>query len=296
MAHLSLEQQKEYRNNGLLVIRDAIPLGVIKDFIDVLKAVVDSETREMYSNKKISDLYLTEPFSTRWYKAWNEHGGEPEYRTWHAPIFGKPLYDLMTHQAILDVVKSLIGPEIQHNGDWLLRPKLPGKTTQSIPWHQDSAYMVNTENYQWITVWLPFVPVNQENGAMQLIPGPHKLPIQEHKEETETTTTPLKDPSINRKVIMPELEPGDFMIFHNHLFHRSTTGHAPSVRWSMDFRFSPAGTPVDETLWFSEMNHLVASTKNPEKVASWTQIVALWEKSEQKNRIGQRTEITQSSK
>ena len=83
----------------------------------------------------------------------------------------------MAHPEILDVVESLIGPEIQHNGDWISRPKLPDMMLQSLPYHQDSGYMVNTEQYHWSTVRVLFVPVNKENGAMQLIPGTHKLPI-----------------------------------------------------------------------------------------------------------------------
>ena len=285
MALLTREQLETYKKNGMLLIQNAIPLEVINDFIDVLKDVVDAQTREMYRNKKISNLYLNEPFSTRWYKVWQEHGGDPEHRTWHSQVFSRQLYALMTDPAILDVVESLLGPEIQHNGDWILRPKLPDMTLQSLPWHQDSAYMVDTEQHHWPTVWVPFVPVNKENGAMQLIPGTHKLPVQAHGKETENQPTPETDPAEGREVAMPELGPGDFIIFHNHLFHRSTTGHAPSVRWSMDFRFSPAGTPIDETLWFHEMRHVVRSKANPQQIPDWTKTLATWEGSEQKNRV-----------
>ena len=83
---------------------------------------------------------------------------------------------------------------------------------------------------------------------------------------------------------MPEFQPGDFIIFHNHLFQRSTTGDASSVRWSMDFRFSPAGTPIDENLWFRDMKHVVRSKKNPWQIPNWEAIMALWQKSEQKKR------------
>ena len=284
MALLTQKQQDTYENNGFLVVRNAIPLEVINNFIDVLKDVVDSQTKVMYRDKEISDLYLNEPFSTRWYKVWQNHGGKPEHHTWHSLVFSQQLYALIEHPAILDIVESLLGPEIQHNGDWIVRPKLPEMTSQLLPWHQDSAYMVDTEQYHYPTVWVPLVPVNKENGAMQLIPCTHKLPIQEHDKKTGTLNTPLNDPAENREVVMPEFQLGDFIIFHNHLFHRSTAGHAPSVRWSMDFRFSPAGTPIDETLWYREMRRLVRSKKNPQQIPDWTKTLAMWEGSEQKNR------------
>ena len=74
MALLTQKQQDTYENNGFLVVRNAIPLEVINNFIDVLKDVVDSQTKVMHRDKEISDLYLNEPFSTRWYKVWQNHG------------------------------------------------------------------------------------------------------------------------------------------------------------------------------------------------------------------------------
>ncbi len=270
-----------FGRDGFFVVRDAIPDAILSAFIEVLEAEVDRRATAMFERGEISDLYAGEPFATRWYRLWQDRGGEPNPPTWHACVFGPELYALWTHETILDVVELVVGLEIQASGDYILRPKLP--SLNLLPWHQDSGYMPATEQYPWPTVWVPFVPVNADNGAMQFIPGTHTLPIQEHrKSEGARYATPVRHPAAGRRVVTPELDPGDFVIFSNHVFHRSTAGSSPTVRWSIDFRFSPAGTPVGSHLWFHGMRHVVRSARDPGQVPSWDEVVALWDRSAQR--------------
>ena len=269
------------------MVRGAIPIPVLNAFTGVLEAEVELRAGAMYERREISALHAEESFATRWYRLCNERGVESTEQFWHACVFGRPLYRLWTHPAIVDVVESLIGPEVQVSGDYILRPRLPAQSSAVLPWHQDSGYMEDTGQHHWPTVWVPLVPVAKENGAMQFIPGTHSLPVQEHaKRQTEVSDypTPSFDPAEGQEVVMPEMVPGDFVIFHNHVFHRSTHGTARSIRWSVDFRFSPAGTQVGEHLWFHGMRHVVRSASDPRQVPSWNEVVAMWDQSEQKIR------------
>ena len=281
MASLMGSLIDSINRDGFLVVRDAIPQPVLDAFVGVMGAEVERRATVMYERGEISDRYAGEPFDTRWYRMWQEHGGEPKPATWHACVFGPELYALWTHEAILDVVELVVGPEVQASGDYILRPKLP--TLNLLPWHQDSGYMPATEPYPWPTVWVPFVPVHAGNGAMQFIPGSHRQPIQEHRKSGgEQYATPERDPAAGREVVTPELAPGDFVIFSNYVFHRSTAGREPSVRWSIDFRFSPAGTPVGDHLWFHGMRHVVRSARDPGQIPGWEEVSALWERSPQR--------------
>ena len=266
------------------MVRGALPHSVLDAFIRVLEAEVDCRARAMYAHGEISNLFSKEPFVTRWYRLRREQGRLEEHTTWHACVFSRALYELWTHPAILDVVESLLGPEVQVSGDWLLRPKLPAEGESGLPWHQDSGYMKDTEQYHWPTVWVPLVPVSRANGAMEFLPGTHRLPIQEHDDKELVTggRTPQHDPSVGRGVVTMSMDRGDFVIFHNHLFHRSTVGGAHSVRWSIDFRFSPGGTPIGDHLWFQGMRHLVRSARDPSRIPSWDQVIALWQRSKQR--------------
>ena len=284
MAHLTDDQRRTYAAQGYLVVRGALPPAVVDAFTRVLEAEVDRRARAMYARGEVTDLYTTEPFATRWYRLRQEQGGPEDHTTWHACVFGRELYALWTHPAIVDVVESLIGPEVQVSGDWLLRPKLPAEAVSGLPWHQDSGYMKDTEQYHWPTVWVALVPVDRANGAMEFLPGTHLLPIQEHgnREHVSGGRTPQHDPSAGREVVTMSMDRGDFVIFHNHLFHRSTVGGAASVRWSIDFRFSPAGTPIGDHLWFRGMRHVVRSARDSSRIPNWEQLLALWERSPQR--------------
>ena len=270
-----------FNRDGFLVVRDAIPGAVLDAFIGVLEAEVDRRAAAMFERGEISEPYAGEPFDTRWYRIWEERGGEPKPPTWHACVFGPELYALWIHESVLDVVELVVGPEIQASGDYILRPKLP--SLNLLPWHQDSGYMPATEQYPWPTVWVPFVPVHAGNGAMQFIPGSHRQPIQQHRKgDGEVYATPEHDPAAGREVVTPKLAPGDFVIFSNYVFHRSTAGRDRSVRWSIDFRFSPAGTPVGDHLWFHGMTHVVRSARDPGRIPSWDDVLAQWERSPQR--------------
>ena len=281
MAPLMSGQIDSFNRDGFLVVRDAIPGAVLDAFIAVLEAEVDRSAAAMFERGEIPDPYAGEPFATRWYRMWEDRGGEPKPPTWHACVFGPELYALWTHAAILDVVELVVGPEVQASGDYILRPKLP--SLNLLPWHQDSGYMPATEQYPWPTVWVPFVPVHAGNGAMQFIPGSHRQPIQEHRKSGGAVYgTPARDPAAGREVVTPQMDPGDFVIFSNYVFHRSTAGGEPSVRWSIDFRFSPAGTPVGDHLWFHGMTHVVRSARDPGRIPGWDEVLALWGRSPQR--------------
>lgn len=284
MALLTADQCKSYDADGFLVVRGVIPCAVIDAFIRVLEKEVDRRARALHAAGAISELFAEEPFPRRWYRVRQEQGRQPERLTWHACVFSRELYALWTHPAILDVVESLIGAEIQASGDYILRPKLPAENVSALPWHQDSGYMDETGQYHWPTVWVPLVPVSEANGAMQFLPGTHRLPIQEHGDRSHDSGmgTPARDPAAGRTAVTPSMRPGDFVIFHNHVFHRSTLGGEPSVRWSIDFRFSPAGTPVGDHLWFHGMRHVVRSARDPRQIPGWDELLALWERSEQR--------------
>ena len=284
MALLTGDRRAAYAADGYLVVRGAIPHAVIDSFVRVLKKEVDRRARALYAAGAISQIFTEEPFARRWYRVRREQSGQPERLTWHACVFGRELYALWTHPAILDVVESLLGGEIQVSGDYILRPKLPAERVSALPWHQDSGYMEDTGQYHWPTVWVPLVPVSEANGAMQFLPGTHRLSIQEHGDRSHDSGygTPERDPAAGREAVTLSMRPGDFVIFHNHVFHRSTLGGEPSVRWSIDFRFSPAGTPVGDHLWFHGMRHVVRSARDPRQIPGWDEVLALWERSPQR--------------
>ena len=50
---------------------------------------------------------------------------------------------------------------------------------QEFPWHQDNGYTF-IEPQQYLTLWIPLVDVDEENGCPWIAPGMHKLGTLDH--------------------------------------------------------------------------------------------------------------------
>ena len=183
---------EKFAEDGYLVVEAALNTEDLAPLIAVISDVVDRRAHELFNAGTISDVYENMPFERRWSAILQECGRENEVFGWHTLVFSEALFDLITHPKVLDVVETLIGCEIQFNGDFWVRPKLPNEKLTTLPWHQDSAYMPDTENDIHLTVWLPLVDVQTENGALQFLPGSHTAGLQTyHRVEGETFAVPV---------------------------------------------------------------------------------------------------------
>ena len=217
LASLTTSEQETFARQGYLVVRQRIPQERIDAMIGVVAGLVDRDARRLLERGLIEDACEGESFARRWYRVWLQHGGQQEFTAvgWHSRAFSRALYELWIEPAILDVVEALIGPEIQFNGDFWVRPKLPAEEETTLPWHQDSGYMPGTAEHKLLTVWLPLVDVDAANGTLQFIPGSHELGIQEHGTQSGQYRTTAFDPAAGTAIDTLPMQPGDFVIFHN---------------------------------------------------------------------------------
>lgn len=181
---------------GYLVVQNALDSEDLEPFINTIVNVVDKRVQELYRDGTITDVYNCLPFERRWNAVLQECSRENEVFGWHSLVYSEALFNLITNRKVLDIIETLIGNEIQFNGDFWVRPKLPNEKLTTLPWHQDSAYMPNTEDDLHLTVWLPLVDVNTENGALQFLPRSHKEGLKGyHRVEGEAFAVPVKSPT-----------------------------------------------------------------------------------------------------
>jgi hypothetical protein len=81
------------------------------------------------------------------------------------------------HRAIKDICHDLIGNDVRLYWDQSVYKKT-GKE-QEFPWHQDNGYTF-VEPQQYLTLWLPLVDVDAENGCPWIAPGFHRRGTLEH--------------------------------------------------------------------------------------------------------------------
>jgi phytanoyl-CoA hydroxylase len=146
---------------------------------------------------------------------------------------------------VLDLVAGIIGDDL----DCFLSQfifKTPGAYGQ--PWHQDSYYFPFDPGTQ-VGVWLAVTEATLENGCLHVLPGSHTEPVHTHVPDDRPgsnygyTKIVDHDMSASAPVLM---QPGDLLVFHSHLMHRSTDNETGGIRAAMVYHYSPTGT-VDGT-------------------------------------------------
>jgi ectoine hydroxylase-related dioxygenase (phytanoyl-CoA dioxygenase family) len=174
----------------------------------------------------------------------------------------------MANPKILDAVESLIGPELYANPVYNARPKVAGVAAGAVPWHQDRSYWPNANWNPVITVWIPLVDTNLDNGCLHVWPRTHKTRVVGFHNERHTGTAyteiDMKDQAERHAVPLP-VPAGSAILFNDRCIHSSTPNLSDHVRWSLDLRYQPTD---QERMVEYGVGFLARSRKNPRRVAT----------------------------
>jgi ectoine hydroxylase-related dioxygenase (phytanoyl-CoA dioxygenase family) len=164
------------------------------------------------------------------------------------------LFEFLMHPTVLDIVESLIGPDI---GLWSSHfiSKEPGKGRRT-PWHEDSAYWKGKFDHLdgIVTLWLALSKSNLENGCMGVIPGTHTNGFSEYdKVDTEENTfgEEIKQENIDEsKAVWFELQKGECSLHDARIIHGAGPNRSEIRRtgytmryFSLDMKFHPEKAP-----------------------------------------------------
>ena len=122
-----------FTENGYLVVHDALNSQDLEPLVNFIAEVVTKRAHEMFNTGTITDVYEDMPFEKRWYTILQECERENEVFGWHSLVYSEALFRLITNRKVLDIIETLIGAEIQFNGDFWVRPKLPNEKTYYPP-------------------------------------------------------------------------------------------------------------------------------------------------------------------
>jgi len=162
-----------------------------------------------------------------------------EIREWHES--SRYLFDICMDQRILDYVESLLGADFYM---WASNffVKEPG-SRETVGWHQDAYYWPLTPA-ESLTAWVAFDDVDEQNGAMQVIPRSHRQGIVEHRRhegEIDSVLSLEADVSgfdLNTVVSTP-LRCGNISLHDDTLLHSSPANLSGRRRAGFTVRYSP---------------------------------------------------------
>lgn len=283
---MNSEQIAFFKENGYIVLENVIDHPYIDQVITELKQEIAKRAKTLFDEGELSDLYENEPFETRLAKI-SAETPKLAVSIWNGILHGPAIFNFITAPPILDVMESIVGPEIVASSIYRLRPKIPNFGYGEVPWHQDSAYFEPfCDDLLIITAWIPLVDSSVENGCMYVIPKSHQYPIVEHQPHVTGKYLEVKDEFLPKENWMAcPVKKGGMLLLTNKVMHASFKNSTEIVRWSMDLRYQSASLPTNAQIdrfedeidrkfvadapsacYPPEADFLVRSEKRPEQV------------------------------
>jgi ectoine hydroxylase-related dioxygenase (phytanoyl-CoA dioxygenase family) len=233
---------------------------------------VDLIANQLLAAGCITDALAGEPFESRLCRLLERLSAEDFVtftgQSWRDRLTG--YFALMSNPKILDVVESLIGPEIFANPVYNVRPKVPRVAAGEVPWHQDKSYWPGALSNPVITVWVAVVDATVENGCLRVIPRTHHEAVAGFHFETYSGTAYRELDDVVVAGLKARARPvpvgaGGAIVFNDRFIHSSGPNASDHVRWSVDLRYQPADQdPMPQY----GTGFLARSRARPERVAS----------------------------
>ena len=141
----------------------------------LMERTVNRQAREWLDQGLIGDLCEHESFAAR-YGALRKQLPATFSNSWRRILVSPEIYAVWQYPTLIGLMRQLIGDELYASSIWNGRPRAPQQLVQTVDWHQDAHYMheYDPDTDRAIGAWLPLLPVDEQSGCLQVIPGSHK--------------------------------------------------------------------------------------------------------------------------
>lgn len=151
----------------------------------------------------------------------------------------------MLRPEVLNRLKQLLGQRIvcplaHHNCIMTKQPRYSSETG----WHQDIRYW-SYQRPELVNAWIALGTEGPQNGCLQVIPGSHKLILDQRRLDGELffrSDLPENQPLIESKELVL-MNPGDVLFFHCRTLHAASRNHSTETKFSVVFTFRSADNP-----------------------------------------------------
>ena len=230
---LTSEQRREWDERGFFIVRGFAEQAGLDEMIGCITRLARAEA----AGEDRPDLYIAK-------EGVLDNPPTPEEGI--AKIFRLMrtegvFREFATDPRLLEMVGDLLGADV----DCFLSQfifKHPGALGQ--PWHQDDYYFRMTPLPQ-VGVWLACTAATPENGPLWVVPGSHKEDIHNVVPDTREGAglgyVEIVDAPVDNEMVVL-MEPGDLLLFHSHLRHKSTDNNSADKRAAMVYHYAVSDT------------------------------------------------------
>jgi ectoine hydroxylase-related dioxygenase (phytanoyl-CoA dioxygenase family) len=161
---------------------------------------------------------------------------------------------IVTAEPLAKAAAAMVGARRLHSPfqHAVFRMDLAGEGWRGFGWHQDFPY--NVLSATSVTAWIPLTPAGAVNGGVDIVPTACRriFPVEIRvKRDAQGQPLGTRDafiaPQFHRAFetacIKPEMAPGDVLMFHNAVVHRSGRNPGPRHRYSIQVRFGDLMAP-----------------------------------------------------
>ncbi len=226
---LSESQIKDFHRDGFLVIREFCN----KQEIDTLYTTAIEDSVLTRNALDLSDLSGKKTRLSLWFTPGNDVFG---YLTRSEKMVHAVAQLLDSESPVCHFHSKLMQKEPRVGGAW--------------EWHQDYGYWYKNQFMfpdQLISIMTALTKATKENGCLQVIRGSHKLGRVNHGfsgEQVGADMTMVNNALQTMELVYCELAPGDALIFHSNLLHRSEANLSDQPRWSVISCYNSLSNPA----------------------------------------------------
>lgn len=285
MSGLSAEQLAQFDRDGYLVVENVLDqtedlAPLFAEYSSILDGIVDGLVADGTLSSRYEDLSFADRLiqvcleSKRVFSSHFDISLPQKGVKYDTPMHvGPAVFRLLTNPRLLDVVESVVGPEVYSNPVQHIRTKLPPRVFENgtsknglvskVEWHQDNGVILpEADESEILTVWLALTDATTENGCMQVMPGSHRDGLKDHCPVDQLR---IPDSLLELEQARPlPMKAGSALLMTSRTVHASTDNVSEnSVRISFDLRYQPIGQPTGRP---SFPGFVARSESRPEQV------------------------------
>lgn len=149
------------------------------------------------------------------------------------------LWDLVHDPRILDLVETLLGPDIFCVGSSTIEKS--ARSEQYAAWHQDAPFL-GVDSARGVAVWIALTPSLPESGCVKVVPGTHGSQ-QQHRDTKDGLNMlggreEICDLPADAAAVALALQPGQMSLHHPLIVHGSEANSQDYDRIGFVIRYS----------------------------------------------------------
>lgn len=202
-----------------------------RDGFVLVRGMFDSEETGMLRRAAKEDRELDQHSFARA----DGEGGTVRLSLWNHP--GDTIYGMFARcESVVDSAEAVLGGEVYHYHSKMIMKD--ARVGGAWAWHQDYGYWYqNGVLFPLLTsAFIAVDRATRENGCMQVIQRSHELGRIDHVltgDQAGADLDRVNEVLKRLPLVYVEMEPGDMLLFHANMLHRSDQNRSDNPRWSM---------------------------------------------------------------